>query len=66
MNKEVLKRIIKYLVEGLVVALACFSIPKVDLSMEEILLIALVASSTFSILDTYVPTRSSMHANLVK
>ena len=55
-SQEVTKRVIKYLVEGLMVALACFAIPKQSLDFEEILLIALVATATFSILDTYIPT----------
>jgi|TARA_B110000285_G_scaffold233734_1_gene308461 hypothetical protein len=54
--QEVLKRVIKYLVEGLMVAIACFAIPKVSLDLEEIGLIALTAAATFSVLDTYVPS----------
>ena len=54
--QEIVKRIIKYLVEGLMVAIACFAIPKVSLDLEEIGLIALTAAATFSILDTYVPS----------
>jgi ABC-type Co2+ transport system permease subunit len=50
------RRIIKYLVEGLMVAIAAYAIPKRSLNMEEIILIALTAAATFSILDTYVPT----------
>jgi ABC-type Co2+ transport system permease subunit len=53
---ELVKRIIKYLVEGLMVAIAAFAIPKRSLNMEEIMLIALTAAATFSILDTYVPS----------
>ena len=53
---ELVKRIIKYLVEGLMVALAAFAIPKRSLNVEEIVLIALTAAATFSILDTYVPS----------
>jgi ABC-type Co2+ transport system permease subunit len=56
---ELVKRIIKYLVEGLMVALAAFAIPKRSLNMEEIVLIALTAAATFSILDTYVPSMGS-------
>jgi hypothetical protein len=52
---ELAKRIIKYLVEGLMVAIAAYAIPKRSLNMEEIILIALTAAATFSILDTYVP-----------
>jgi len=54
--QEVLKRIIKYLVEGLMVAIACYAIPKASLKFDEIGLIALTAAATFSILDTYVPS----------
>lgn len=57
---ELLKRAVKYIVEGLMVALAAFAIPKRNLQMDEISLIALTAAATFSILDTYLP---SMGAN---
>jgi ABC-type Co2+ transport system permease subunit len=53
---ELVKRIIKYLVEGLMVAIAAYAIPKRSLNFEEIILIALTAAATFSILDTYIPT----------
>jgi ABC-type Co2+ transport system permease subunit len=53
--REIMKRVIKYLVEALVVAMACYAIPKKSLDLEEIALIALVAAATFSILDTYMP-----------
>jgi hypothetical protein len=54
--REVLKRAIKYLVEGLMIAIVCFSLPKKSLEIEEIAIIALVAAATFSILDTYIPS----------
>jgi ABC-type Co2+ transport system permease subunit len=54
--QEILKRVIKYLVEGLMVAIACYAIPKASLKLDEIALIALTAAATFSILDTYVPS----------
>lgn len=57
---ELIKRIIKYLIEGLMVAIAAFAIPKRSLNLEEIALIALTAAATFAILDTYIP---SMGAN---
>jgi hypothetical protein len=53
---ELLKRAIKYLVEGLMVAIAAFAIPKRNLSLDEVALIALTAAATFSILDTYLPS----------
>ena len=72
---ELLKRAIKYLVEGLMVAIAAFAIPKRSLDIEEIILIALTAAATFSILDTYIPSMGvtarsgagfGIGANLVK
>jgi hypothetical protein len=53
---ELIKRLIKYLIEGLMVAIAAFAIPKRSLNIEEIISISLTASSIFCILDTYVPT----------
>ena len=53
---ELIKRIIKYLVEGLVLAIAAFAIPKKSLNLEEIALLALTAAATFAILDTYIPS----------
>ena len=55
--RELLKRAIKYLVEGLMVAIAAYAIPKgKGLSLDEVALIALTAAATFSILDTFVPS----------
>jgi len=53
---ELVKRIVKYLIEGLMVAIAAFAIPKKSLNMEEIVLLALTAAATFAILDTYIPS----------
>jgi ABC-type Co2+ transport system permease subunit len=53
---EIIKRIIKYLVEGIMVAIDAYAIPKRSLNVEEIILIALTAAATFSILDTYIPS----------
>jgi len=53
---ELVRRAIKYLVEGLMVALAAYAIPKKSLRVDEVGLIALTAAATFSILDTYIPS----------
>jgi hypothetical protein len=53
--KEIIKKVIKYLIEGLVVLCAAALIPQKALKMDEILIIALVAAATFSILDTFIP-----------
>ena len=53
---ELLRRVLKYLVEGFMVAVAAFAIPKKSLQLDEVALIALTAAATFSILDTYLPS----------
>jgi len=53
---ELIRRAVKYLVEGLMVAIAAYAIPKKSLNLDEVALIALTAAATFSILDTYIPS----------
>ena len=53
---EFLKRLIKYMIEGFIVALAAFAIPRQTLNLEEIFLISAVAAMTFSILDVFIPS----------
>ena len=57
--KELIKRAIKYLVEGLMVAIAAFAIPQQSLKFDEIALIALTAAAVFSIFDLISPSISS-------
>jgi len=57
---EVLKRAIKYFIEGFVVALTAFYLPVgKKLRVEEILTIGLSASATFAILDMFAPAFAS-------
>ena len=53
---ELVRRAVKYLVEGVMVTIAAYAIPKKSLNLDEVALIALTAAATFSILDTYVPS----------
>ena len=53
---ELFRRIVKYLIEGFMVAIAAFAIPKRSLNFEEIALLSLTAAATFAILDTYIPS----------
>ena len=53
---ELARRIVKYVVEGIMVAIAAYAIPKHSMKLDEVMLIALTAAATFSILDTYVPS----------
>jgi len=73
--KEIIKRVIKYLVEGLAVSVAAAIVPQKALKLDEILIIALVAAASFSILDTFIPVAGTsmrqgaglgMGLNLVK
>ena len=54
--QEIVKKVIKYLVEGLILCLAAYAIPQKSLQFDEIAIIGLVAAATFSILDTFLPT----------
>jgi hypothetical protein len=58
-GKEIVVRIIKYILEGAMVALAAYLIPQKKSSGEEILTIALVAAATFSLLDMFAPSISN-------
>jgi len=53
---EFVKRAIKYMVEGIMVAIAAFAIPKKKLDIEEVVIVGLVAAATFSVLDVFVPS----------
>jgi len=55
---EFVKRLLKYLVEGLVVAIAASTIPKKSLDIQEVGVIALSAAATFALLDLFAPTIS--------
>lgn len=54
--QEIVKRVIKYLVEGLIISLAAYAIPQKSLHFDEIAIIGLVAAATFSVLDTFLPS----------
>lgn len=58
-GKEIIVRIIKYVLEGAMVALAAYLIPAKKPQAEEILTIALVAAATFSLLDMFAPSIGS-------
>ena len=56
---ELVKRAIKYIIEGVMVAIAAYSIPKKSLNIEEIVVIGLMAAATFAVLDVFVPSIAS-------
>ena len=51
-------RFVKYLIEGIVIAIAAYSIPKKQIRVDEVALIALCGACTFIILDAYAPDLS--------
>jgi ABC-type Co2+ transport system permease subunit len=56
---ELIKRAIKYIVEGIMVAIAAYAIPKKSLNIEEVVIIALTAAATFSVLDVFIPSMAT-------
>lgn len=55
---EIIKRAIKYLLEGAAVALAARYIPAEKINLSEISMIAFTAACVFAILDMYAPSVS--------
>ena len=56
--QEVVKRAIKYLIEGAAVAVAAYYIPQKKMEIEEIIMIAITAAATFALLDMFAPAIS--------
>jgi|UniRef100_A0A6C0KW46 glycerate kinase len=53
---EIVNRIIKYLIEGLVIAAAAIFIPKKALPLDEVATLAVLAAVVFAILDAVSPS----------
>lgn len=53
---DLLTRVIKYVVEGVAVALALVFIPKRPLPMDEILTVTIAAAAVFAVLDIFSPS----------
>lgn len=53
---DFLTRILKYVIEGAAVALACFFIPRKGLSLDEITSITIAAAAVFAVLDIFTPS----------
>lgn len=56
---DLVARLVKYLLEGLAVAVAAYVIPGKTMKYGEIAMIALSATATFAILDVYAPSVGS-------
>lgn len=53
---EIVNRVIKYLIEGLVIAAAAIFIPRRSLPFDEVATLAVVAAVVFAILDAVSPS----------
>jgi hypothetical protein len=53
---EFINRALKYLIEGLAIAVAAIFIPRKQLQLDEIATLAVVAASVFALLDAVVPS----------
>lgn len=54
-----LQRLIKYAIEGIVVAMVAHWFPSMNMKPRDIAMIALTAASTFAVLDFFAPTIAS-------
>jgi ABC-type Co2+ transport system permease subunit len=54
-----IKLIIKYLVEGFVVAVVALLVPRKSLQPEEVVIIAMTAAAAFAVLDIFIPSMGS-------
>lgn len=57
--QEMFTRVVKYLIEGLVVGIVASILPEKPLSMDKIILLGLTAAAMFSILDLVAPSISA-------
>ena len=53
--QELVRRMIKYLIEGLAIAVAAYVLPAKGLSGNEVAMMALVGAATMAVLDTWSP-----------
>jgi hypothetical protein len=53
--KQVTIRAVKYLIQGLAVALAAYYIPRRKMQIEEVITIAIAAAAVFAVLDVLAP-----------
>ena len=55
-SRELCKRVIKYILEGIVVAIAAILLPRSKPDFEAVIALAMIASATFAIVDTLMPS----------
>lgn len=57
--QEMFTRLVKYLIEGLVVALVAYLLPEKPMSFDKVVLLGVTAAAMFSILDLVAPSIGS-------
>jgi hypothetical protein len=57
-SRELCKRVVKYVLMGLVIAICTLVIPKPKIDLEAVIALSLVSACTFAIIDVFVPTMS--------
>ena len=58
-TQTLLVKAIKYIIEGLAVAVAAYFIPQKKMNIQDIVVIGISAAATFAILDTFSPQISA-------
>ena len=53
---EIVRRLVKYILEGSAVAIAAYYIPRKKMRMQEIMMIAITAAAVFAVLDLASPS----------
>lgn len=62
-TNEIIKKLVKYLIEGFVIVLVLRWLPKNNLNFNEIATITLTITATLIMLDSYSPTVSTGYRN---
>ena len=57
-SKELCKRVVKYVLMGLVISICTLVLPKNKIDFEAVIALGLVSACVFAIVDTFVPTMS--------
>ena len=57
-SRELCKRVVKYVLMGLVISICTLVLPKNKVDFEAVVALGLVSACTFAIVDTFVPTMS--------
>jgi hypothetical protein len=57
---DLLNRVIKYVIEGVAVALALVFIPRKALPMDEVITVTIAAAAVFAVLDIFSPSMGAV------